>query len=76
MITLRHVALTIALTMLAFSAGLATGNALAKPLASGTSETPALIGGAPNANGSAKTPRCSSTLGTEDYETCKVQFGE
>ena len=73
---LRRAALTIALTMLAFSAGLAAGHALAIPTSSGSSDAPAMIGGAPETNRSAHERRCSSTLGTEDYETCKVQFGE
>ena len=76
MVTLRRADLTIALTVLAFSAGFASGHALANPLTSSTPDAPAMIGGTPDTNGAARPQRCSSTLGPEDYETCKVYFGE
>ena len=76
MFTLRHAVLTTAMTVLAFSAGLAAGNALAVQPSPGAPQAPAIIGGMPNTNGSVSPQRCSSTEGPEDYETCKVYFGE
>jgi hypothetical protein len=76
MFKLRHSVLTIALTVLAFSAGLAAGNALAVQPSPGAPQASAIIGSMPNTNGSARPQHCSSTEGPEDYESCKVYFGE
>lgn len=76
MFTLRHTVLTVALTMLAFSAGLAAGNALALQPPLNAPQAPAIIGGMPSTNGPPNPARCSSTEGPEDYATCKVYFGE
>ena len=76
MFTLRRTVVTIALTMLAFSAGLAAGNALAVQPSSVGPQAPSIVGGTPTDTGLAKSLRCSSTEGPEDYETCKVYFGE
>ena len=74
--TLRRAGLAIALSILTIAAVLAAGHSLSTPLSFGRSVTPAPIGGAPSTNGSASPQRCSSSLGHDDYEACKVYFGE
>jgi len=75
-VTLRRLALAFVLTISVFSAGVATGGALATTLTVGRSDTPRVVPDAPGAEVPNSTKRCHSTLGPEDYATCKQQFGE
>jgi hypothetical protein len=62
-------------TIVAFWAGLEAGRALAGQPQSGAAPATVMTSGASTADYSAP-KRCSSTLGPEDYETCKTYFGE
>lgn len=75
-ITLRRLALATILAISVFSAGVATGGALATTLSVGRSDTPGVVPDARGADGPTSTKRCHSSLGPEDYATCKQQFGE
>lgn len=72
----RRLAVAIVLAISVFSAGVATGGTLATTLSAGRSGTPAVM---PDGRGAAdldSPKRCHSSLGPEDYQTCKQQFGE
>jgi hypothetical protein len=75
-VTFRQFALAIVLAISVFSAGVATGGALATTLSAGSSDVPALVPDARGADALASPKRCHSSLGPEDYETCNAQFGE
>jgi hypothetical protein len=74
-LTVQKLVLAILLmTIVAFSAGVAAGRALATQPQSTTA--PALVIGPSTADYSVPPRTCTSSLGPEDYETCKAQFGE
>jgi hypothetical protein len=74
-LAIQRLVLAIVLTtIVAFSAGLEAGRALATQPQSTTA--PALVIGPSTADYSVPSRICTSSLGPEDYETCKAQFGE
>jgi hypothetical protein len=73
--TFQKLVLAIALmTIVAFSAGVAAGRALATQTQS--TAAPAVVIGPSTADYSIPPRICTSSLGPEDYETCKAQFPE
>jgi hypothetical protein len=76
-LALQKLVLAIALTtILAFSAGLAAGRALATQPQSNAAPAQVMTNGTSTADYWAPPKHCTSSLGPEDYETCKAQFGE
>lgn len=74
-LALQKLMLAIVLTtIVAFAAGVEAGRALANQLPTNAAPAPALMTGTPD--NSAPPKVCTSSLGPEDYETCKAQFGE
>ena len=74
-LTVQKLVLAIVLmTTVAFSAGVAAGRTLATQPPSVTA--PALVTGPSNAGYSVPPRICTFSLGPEDYETCKAQFGQ
>lgn len=62
-------------TFVAFSAGLEAGRALASQPRSNSAPATVMTSGT-SASDSASPKHCQSSLGPEDFETCKAQFGE
>jgi hypothetical protein len=76
-LALQKLVLAIVLsTIVAFAAGVEAGRALATQLPTNADPAPALMIGTLTPDNSAPPSRCTSSLGPEDYETCKAQFGE
>jgi hypothetical protein len=74
-LAIQRLVLAIVLTtIVAFSAGLEAGRALATQPQS--IAAPAVVTSTSTADYSGPARRCTSALGPEDYETCKAQFGE
>jgi hypothetical protein len=76
-LAIQRLVLAIVLTtIVAFSAGLEAGRALATQPQSKAAPAPVMTSGSGTADYSVPPRLCTSSLGPEDYETCKVQFGE
>lgn len=76
-LALQKLVLAIVLTtIVAFAAGVEAGRALASQQPAHAAPAPALVIGTLTPDNSAPPRRCTSSLGPEDYETCKAQFGE
>jgi len=63
-------------TVVAFSAGLETGWALASQTLSKAAPAPALTSGTSTTDYAVPPRLCPLTLGPEDYETCRAYLGE
>jgi hypothetical protein len=76
-LALQKLVLAIVLTtIVAFSAGLEAGRALATQPHSNAAPAPVLTSGTSTTDYSAPPRLCASSLGPEDYETCEAYFGQ
>jgi len=74
-LAIQRLVLAIVLTtIVAFSAGLEAGRALASQPRSNAA--PAMVMATGPSAGEFAPKRCASSLGPEDYQTCKAYFGE
>ena len=75
-LALQKIVLAIVLTtIVAFSAGLEAGRALATQPLSNAAPAPAVTNGTTTSDYSVPPRLCASSLGPEDYETCEAYFG-
>jgi hypothetical protein len=76
-LALQRLVLAIVLTtIVAFSAGLEAGRALATQPPSNAAPAPAVTNGTSSADYSDIPRLCTFSLGTEDYESCQAYFGD